>query len=525
MNRVQRSQLAITNAIAGPCQSCWHEESAACWLRLILTLAIIIHFTAYCHCALAVDGSGFTQSKTGADAQSSGQRRAATAAPASTKAAPNIIASAAELKRRIPHELHATKPDYIVYVPQIDGDRVRDTGNEHFLVFDGPDGSLMAIWTQSTAEAQPDQHIVFVRSDDEGLHWTAPKLIAGPARPGAGHIASWAFPLVSRAGRIYVLYSQHVGKFDTVFHMPGRMDGIYSDDNGQTWSAPETNPMPRSKWDNPDPTYPASWIVYQKPQRLTSDGKYLAGFTRWTSLAVTKNPTRSWISMDSRVEFMRFENLDENPPIAQLKISYAMSNDDSLSVPFPGHEEVSVCQEPGIVKLPDGRLFCVMRTAAGSPFWSLGTEDGKSWTKPKRLLRKDGGSPLAHPLSPCPIYDMQGDGAASGRYVLLIHNHDGHYHGYGPTDTSFHRRPVFLVTGRYHADGEQPVWFDEPQFFMDHDGVALGAPGTTGRLDLALYSSFTVRQGQAVLWYPDRKFFLLGRKISETWFGGQASDR
>ena len=34
-----------------------------------------------------------------------------------------------------------------------------------------------------------------------------------------------------------------------------------------------------------------------------------------------------------------------------------------------------------------------------------------------------------------------------------------------------------------------------------------------GRLDLALYSSFTVRNGVPVLWYPERKFFLLGRII------------
>lgn len=48
---------------------------------------------------------------------------------------------------------------------------------------------------------------------------------------------------------------------------------------------------------------------------------------------------------------------------------------------------------------------------------------------------------------------------------------------------------------------------------MDHDGVPLGPPGKRGQLGLALYSSVTVRHGRAVLWYPDRKFFLLGRSI------------
>ena len=139
-------------------------------------------------------------------------------------------------------ELKATRPDYVVFVPEVTDDRVSDTGNEHFLVFDGPDGSLMAIWTQSTSEGQPDQHIVFAQSRDEGQTWTRRGSLPGRRRPGQGHMASWGFPLVSRTGRIYVLYSQNVGKFDTFPHTTGRLDGIYSDDNGRTWSAPQTVP-------------------------------------------------------------------------------------------------------------------------------------------------------------------------------------------------------------------------------------------------------------------------------------------
>ena len=58
----------------------------------------------------------------------------------------------------------------------------------------------MAVWTQSTGEGQPDQHIAFSRSADGGKTWAKPRVIAGPAKAGQGHIASWAFPLVSRGG-------------------------------------------------------------------------------------------------------------------------------------------------------------------------------------------------------------------------------------------------------------------------------------------------------------------------------------
>lgn len=284
---------------------------------------------------------------------------------AAAPADPNFIATPADLKARIPSQLHITKPDFVVFVPEVTDAGVNDTGNEHFLVFDGPDGSLMAVWTQSSAESQPDQHIAFARSADEGKTWTKPRIIAGPKKPGDGHMASWGYPLVSKSGRIYMLYSQHIGRVDNFPHHTGWLHGIFSDDNGATWSAPQNIPIPRSIRDNPDPTMPPNILCWQKPNRLGKDGKYFAGITRWTSFTVTPNPTKSWISADSHVEFMRFENVDDNPEVKDLKISWFAANEKALSVPFPGHPEVSACQEPTVVKLPDGRLFCTMRTASG----------------------------------------------------------------------------------------------------------------------------------------------------------------
>lgn len=438
-----------------------------------------------------------------------------TVKPAAVKPSTNFIATAADLKARIPGQLHITKPDYIVFVPEVKGEEVSDTGNEHFLMFDGPDGSLMTVWTQSSVESAPDQHIAFACSGDEGKTWSKPQIIAGPKKVGDGFIASWGYPLVSKKGRIYVLYSQHIGQYDSFYHHTGWLHGIYSDDNCRTWSKPQNVPVARSINDNPDTNMPPNMLCWQKPLRLGKDGKYFSGFTRWTSFAVRKNPSKSWITADSRVEFMRFENVDANPEPQDLKISWFASNEKALAVAPPGYPEVSACQEPTVVKLPDGRLFCVMRTASGSPYWSVSSDIGETWTQPRPLLRKDGGQPLLHPLSPCPMYDMGGNTAGSGSYALFIHNHDGNYQGYKPTDSSFHRRPIHIVHGKFQPGADQPVWFDEPKFFMDHQGVSLGRPGTNGRLDLALYASWTVRNGKSVLWYPERKFFLLGRNITE----------
>ena len=452
--------------------------------------------------------------------------QAATPAATPPKTSPHFITSPAGLKALYPKQLHITQPDYVVYVPEVADDGANDTGNEHFLVFDGPGGSLMAVWTQSSVEnfspdTLADQHIVFARSTDEGVTWSKPRILAGPKKAGDGHMASWAYPLVSKRGRLYVLYSQSIGKSDSFVHHTAWIHGIFSDDAGATWSKPQNVPVARSINDNPDATMPPNMLCWQKPLRLGRDGKYFAGFTRWTSFAVRQPvPLKNLASADSRVEFMRFENVDDHPEPRARKSSWVAANERALAVPFPGLPENSGCQEPSIVKLPDGRLFTVMRTGAGSPFWSVSADLGETWTQPRPLLRRDGGEPLLHPISPCPIYDVGGNEVGSGRYALFIHSHDNRsFKGYrpNPTVTGFNRRPIYLVPGRFQAGADQPVWFDEPKLFMDHDNVSLGKPGTNGRMDLSLYSSFTVRQGRPVLWYPDRKFFLLGRVIGNEW--------
>lgn len=407
----------------------------------------------------------------------------------------------------IERELQRSKPDYVVYKPHsLDGSTF-DTGNEHFLVFDGPDGSLMAVWTQSTFEGQSDQRIVFSHSSDDGCTWTHPIIIAGQEPPNKGNMASWGFPMVSRTGRIYVLYNKHIGVNDMFTHTTGLMAGIYSDDAGKTWSQEQVIPMPHTKRDNPDPNVPANWIVWQKPERL-SEGKYFCGFTRWVSPSVRPpKPIDVWWAEESVVEFMRFDDIDEDPAPKNMNISYFAGNEKALQVGLIGYPERSVVQEPSIVALPDGRLFCVMRTTTGNPYYTLSTDAGKTWSKPEPIKYTDNGQYLLHPCSPCPIYSI-----GNSRYIFLFHNHDGHIENWGPKDTTDHRRPINVTLGEYRQNAKQPIWFSKPKFFMDNDGVHLGYGG--GRADLAMYASFTIRNNNYVLWYPERKFFLLGKKIT-----------
>ena len=406
-------------------------------------------------------------------------------------------------------EMQRTRPDYVVYRPRsLDGSTF-DTGNEHFLVFDGPDGSLMCVWTQSSHAGAGDHRIVFSRSDDEGTTWEPPRNIVGPKRPGDGHMASWGFPLISRRGRIYVLWNQYQGIDDVIHQHTGTMDGCYSDDCGQTWSEPQTIPMPRSPHDDPDPRVPSNWIVWQKPMR-DLNGRWFAGFSRWVSKAVRTPPhNNSWTAWETVVEFMRWRNVDDHPEPGGIQIEYSAWGNDALRVPHYANPLLSVAQEPSLVRLPDRRLLCVMRTMSGCIWYSLSDDDGRTWCSARPLLRRDHGLPILEPLCCCPIYEL-----SPGRYVLLHHDNSGRFEGCEPEETSKNRRPAFIALGKFRPGAEQPVWFSDSKSLMDNGGHGIG-PLT--RTDCGVYPSVTNRRGNFVLWHPDRKFFLLGKRITPEW--------
>ena len=77
------------------------------------------------------------------------------------------VAPADKLRALAQATMRSTSPDFIAYVPRLEDAQVADTGNEHFMVFAGPDKSLLTIWSQSSFEGQGDQHIVFAQSRDQ----------------------------------------------------------------------------------------------------------------------------------------------------------------------------------------------------------------------------------------------------------------------------------------------------------------------------------------------------------------------
>ncbi|MDZ4800893.1 MAG: exo-alpha-sialidase [Bryobacteraceae bacterium] len=438
----------------------------------------------------------------------------AAAALSSTAAVQAQVPQITDVRAHLRIEMARSKPDYVCYMPGHWDGSTHDGLNEHFLVFDGPDRSFMAVWTQSDIGSGlpttgQKNRIMFSRSDDDGVTWAPPMHIAGPkTHTDPEFMSSWAFPMVSKRGRIYVVYNQNIGNRGWVEMHTGKMAGICSDDNGRTWSKPQFIPMPESQYDDPEGKIPAEWIVWQTPMRDRSGG-FLVGYTHWLNPARCRmKKVEAWTQHESVVEFMRFTNVDAHPETAALKVRYSGWGEKALRAPYYRDPLMTVAQEPSIVRLPDQRLFCVMRSNSGYIWYSVSGDDGENWCSPRPLLRKDFGTPILQPVSCSPLYQL-----SDGRYVLLHHENRGGYTE-KPEGTWGPRRPAFIALAEFRPKADQPLWFSASKQLMDNGDAGVDGNPASKQKNIGVYTSFSTRKGNNVLWHPERKFFLLGKKIT-----------
>lgn len=404
------------------------------------------------------------------------------------------------------NEWTRTQPDVVVFVPEEDGGNNCD--NCVLAVTPTPDSKeLIAVWTQSAAEDYGNNRIVISRTAD-GQNWSYPEFIVGTQDRGQRQ-CSWGMPMFTKSGRLYLMYIQEAEPEQQDFHdcNNGYLAMVYSDDYGHTWSAPGLVPLPRCQHDNPDPNITKNWWNQQQPVR-DAQGRFVCGFTIVPSIHWGESPR--YPHKHSYAAFLRFENLDDDPEIADVIVTIAPEN--GLAVPDPVIDGNFVAQEASPVLLPDGRLFATMRTITGYIYYTV-YENG-IWREAKPLLGWDG-MPIPHPLGPCPMFHLQ-----DGTYLCAFYNNPGQRLGYNslvyPNTPNYNalavaRGPLYLVSGVFDPNAEQPIRFGKPMCFIDTDCVALGKYKRT--CTAPSYTALTQWNGKTMFWYPDRKYCILGKEI------------
>jgi len=362
-------------------------------------------------------------------------------------------------------DITLNEPDYVVYRPRSlsdasrnDRTKVGDAVNEHFTtVYNPKTRAYLAFWTQATWESGPDAHISFSRSTDGGRTWSKPRVLWGsPTVRAKLPTARWQLPMVSRSGRTYCVWNQR-----------NEMLCAVSFDDGDTWTEPAAL---RKNY---------GWCSWQRPLRLGRGGRYLTA-----------------ASINGKTEFLQFENIDDDPRPQDVKVSRFMRDGARLQG-----------EEASIVKLPDGRLFCVMRSLGGHPLWSQSRDEGVTWS-PSQVLRDAFGEAIEHPRSPCPMYDYRGDGPTEGRYFAFF---TGVFDPLVEAACPWHGRgPLRRYEGRFDPAGEQPVRFVRGPLFLRRSGKT--------HYGNSCYSSYTFVDGKGILWFPDSKYYLLGKDVEPVAF-------
>ena len=312
-----------------------------------------------------------------------------------------------------------------------------------------PTGEWVCVLTTGKGlEGQQGQHVASTISTDQGKTWS--ELL--PIESEEGPEASWATPLMTPSGRIYVFY---VFNGDEVVTLPNsdrriRSDSHgwyvfrFSDDGGRTWSAQRYRvPIRTTAVDRRNPWRGEVCHFWGIDKPKIHDGKVF--------FAITK--LGRYFMQDGEGWVIESDNLlTERDPD---KIAFRLLPDGDQGVRNPAFG--SVQEEFNLVPLEGDALFMVSRLTTGTPAQSVSRDGGVTWTVPEVMTYGPGKRSFKTPRA-CPKLFKTSD----GRYLFWYHHHGGKMWG--------GRNPAFL-SGGILKDGV--IHWSEPELVLFDPKVAV----------------------------------------------------
>jgi hypothetical protein len=330
------------------------------------------------------------------------------------------------------------------------------------------DGHWLCVMTTGRGvEGQPGQHVVAVRSSDQGRTWS--ELV--PIEPADGPEASWAMPLKVPGGRVYVFYTYNADNIRVVplGNSPPtnrRVDTLgkyvfkFSDDHGRTWSPGRFEiPMRRMRIDRENNLRGEVLFFWGVGKPIIAGDSAYLGFAK-----VGKWGTPGTM-VTSQGVFLKSGNILSEREPAKIRWELLPDGDDGLRAP-----KGPVSDEANPVALSDGSLFATYRTIDGYPCHAYSRDGGHTWTPPAYATYGPGGRRIKHPRAANFVRKF-----ANGKFLYWFHNHGGEPIHAGPWDPYKGRNPAW-VSGGVEKDGL--IHWSEPEILLydDDPGTRISTP-------------------------------------------------
>ena len=340
--------------------------------------------------------------------------------------------------------------------------------DQPYVVKTGDGAWLVVMTTGKGAEGEGGQHVITLRSKDQGKSWDAPVDV----EPASGPEASYAVLLKTPSGRIYVFYNHNTDNVRRVIgDKPAYADGWvkrvdslgyfvfkYSDDDGRSWS--------RERFDIPQRDFE---IDRRNPYAGKLKYFWNVGkpFTRAGSAYVPLHKVGGFgegFFTSSEGVLLRSENLLAERDPARIRWTTLPDGDIGIRAPVGGGP---ISEEQSFSVLSDGSIFCVFRTIDGHSAFTYSRDGGRNW-EASQYMRFADGHLMKHPRAANFAWRCE-----NGKYLYWFHNHGGRFIRESPKRRTIayeDRNPVWL-SGGVEADSPQGkiIRWSQPEIVLYDD--------------------------------------------------------
>jgi hypothetical protein len=329
------------------------------------------------------------------------------------------------------------------------------------------DQAWLAVMTTGTGlEGNKGQHLLSLRSIDQGRTWTQTVALEPPTGPEA----SYAVLLKTSYGRIYAFYNHNTNQATEVKKEDGgiftRVDSLgsyvckYTDDHGRTWSTQR---------------YPLSLRPFALDQNNVYGGKIRffwnvgrpfvkegVAFLPHTKVGAFGH---GFYAQSEGALLVSDNILTERDP-QKIRWITRPDGDVGLRTPAGGGR---IAEEQSIVPLSDGTLYCVYRSVDGWPVSAYSHDDGRTWTAPQYKTYEPGGRRFKHPRAANFVWKC-----VNGRYLYWFHFHGGHEKIRQDWSPYNDRNPAWLSAGHEidTPEGKRLAW-SQPEIVLYDDDPSI----------------------------------------------------